>query len=351
MECFRVDESGYTGFDLFNSDQRFQGASAIAISDDDAAHLIKEHFPRMQADELKYSSLSRRAANHERILSLQRELLSSYKCVTYVCDKRYLLALMFLDYAVEPFYYEKGFDFYENGQNYAMASLFYMTGPTFFGQSSFDNILVSFQRAIKSKKAQDLDALVAAIRATNWRELPEILGPLAEFHAPECLSAITTSGVNTDAAPVVLQSLISRMEVLADGPYRVEHDQSENLHTFHGLLQQFIDHDSDIEFYQSEVASLKFPLKLQDVSQVDSKQSAAVQLADVTIGAAIGATNTMTGQRSKGVDPESLMRLYSEDQFIHLIPSLDFAGQRRFREGSQSSELIDYFSRVFSSSN
>jgi len=52
IECFRVDESGYTGFDLLNPDQRFQGASAIAISDEDAACLIKEHFPRLQASEL-----------------------------------------------------------------------------------------------------------------------------------------------------------------------------------------------------------------------------------------------------------------------------------------------------------
>lgn len=40
MECFRVDESGYTGFDLLNLEQRFQGASAVAIDDDQARRLI-----------------------------------------------------------------------------------------------------------------------------------------------------------------------------------------------------------------------------------------------------------------------------------------------------------------------
>lgn len=44
----RIDESGYTGFDLLNADQPFQGATAIAISDDDAARLIKEHFSRLR---------------------------------------------------------------------------------------------------------------------------------------------------------------------------------------------------------------------------------------------------------------------------------------------------------------
>lgn len=51
MELFHIDESGYTGFDLLNPDQRFQGASAIGISDDDAERLIKQYFPRLKADE------------------------------------------------------------------------------------------------------------------------------------------------------------------------------------------------------------------------------------------------------------------------------------------------------------
>ena len=347
MECFRIDESGYTGFDLLNAEQRFQGATAIAISDQDAARLIRGHFPRLQAPELKYRSLSRRPANHPRLLSLQRDLLSSFKCATYVCDKRYLLVLMFVDYAVEPFYYERGMDFYANGQNYAMASLLSVAGPTLLGQAPFDALLVSFQRAVKEKTPEALQTLVAAARATRWDALPEALGPLAQFAAPECLSAIANPGVDTDAALVVLQSLISRMEVMADGPYRVEHDQSKNLLTYNDLLQRFIDHDQEIEFRQTEIASIKFPLKLAEVTQVDSKASPAVQLADVMIGAAIEAANNLTGLRSGGLDPEAVMSLYADNQLIHMIPSVDFEEQRRFREGTQAAEVIDYFAANF----
>ena len=66
-------------------------------------------------------------------------------------------------------------------------------------------------------------------------------------------------------------SLINRMEVMAEGPYRVEHDQSKNLLAYHDLLQRFIDHDQEIEFRQSEIAILKFPLKLVEVKQVELK--------------------------------------------------------------------------------
>lgn len=347
MECFRIDESGYTGFDLLNRDQRFQGASAIAIDNDDAERLIKEHFPRLQATELKYGAISRRPGNHPRILGLLRDLLGNYKSVTYVCDKRFLLILMFLDYAVEPWYFERGTDFYADGQNYAMGSLLAMAGPTLLGKSEFEALLAAFQRAAKEKNREALLDLVAAARRTNWREFPEAIGPLAQDAAPECLSAIATPGVTTDAAMVVLQSLITRMEVMSDGPYRVEHDQSKNLATYHELLQRFIDHEGEVELRQSAIASFKFPLKLTQVRQVDSKASPAVQLADVMIGAALEAANTMTGLRSGGLDPEALMSLYAEDQFIHLIPDIDFEAQRQFRKGTQASAVIDYFAANF----
>jgi hypothetical protein len=347
MECFRIDESGYTGFDLLNPEQRFQGATAIAISDEEAARLIKEHFPKLQASELKYRALVRRPGNHPRLLGLQRDILGNLKCVTYVCDKRYLLVLMFLDYAVEPFYYERELNFYENGQNHSMGSLLYTVGPVLLGKEAFDAMLAAFQRAVKEKSPEALNDLVVCVRRTNWQELPEALGPLAQYAAPECLEAIAAPNVSTDAAFVVLQALVSRMEEMAEGPYRVEHDQSKNLLTYHDLLQRYISHDQNVEFRESEIARIKFPLKLASVTQVDSKTSPAVQLADVMIGAAIDAANTLTGQRIGGLDANAVLGLYAEHQFIYMMPSIDFAEQRRFRQGSQGAELIDYFAAHF----
>jgi|GEM_PF-334860 len=347
MECYRIDESGYTGFDLLNADQPFQGAAAIAISDDDAARLIGEHFPKLQASELKYRALSRRPGNHPRLLGLLRDLLADHKSVTYICDKRFLLILMFCDYAVEPWYYERGHDFYKDGQNYAMASLLALTGRTLLGDPQFDEMLAAFQHAVKEKDASALHALVDATRATAWHQFPEALGPLAQYAAPECLSAVANPGVDTDAALIVLQSLISRMEAMCDTSYRVEHDRSKNLATYNSLLHRLIAHEGEIELKQTKIASFKFPLKLTEVRQVDSKASPAVQVADVMIGAAIEAAMVMTGHRKNGIEPDSLISLYADNQFIHLTPSIDFEEQKEFRRGTQASEVIDYFAANF----
>lgn len=349
MECFRIDESGYTGFDLLNPQQRLQGAAAIAISDEDATRLIEEHFPRHQAPELKYRALSRRPRSQPRLLALLRDLLQNYKCVTHVLDKRYMLILLFCDYAVEPWYYERGANFYADGQNYAMGSLLSFAGPTMLGAEPFDAMLAAFQRAMKEKTPESLDALVVAARRTNWQAFAEAIGPLARDACPECLRAIATPGVSTDVAMVIIQALISRMEVIADGPYCVEHDESKNLATYHDLMQAFIDHTDEVELRQTTITNLKFPLKLTSVTQVNSKASPAIQLADVMIGAALEAGNILIGQRTEGIDLHALLSLFRDDQLIHMLPDLDFEAQKEFRKGTQASEVIEYFAVNFAS--
>lgn len=350
MEIFRVDESGYTGFRLLNDERPFQGACAVAIGDDDARHLINEHFPRLKAEELKYRRLVRRENSYPRLLALHSDILSHYKCVTLLCDKRFLLMMMFLSYATEPWFYSRGAGLYADGRDLALASVLYYCGPPLLGKDRLDRILVSFQDAVKEKSPEACWKLVEAVRASDWRQLPEILGPLGGQACPDCLEAIATPGVSTDAAFIVLQALISRMEVMADGPYRIEHDRSTNLEGYNEVLKSFIGHQETATFRQSDVAEVSFPLKLTSVSQVDSKDSPAVQLADVMIGIAIDALGGMTKIRPVAFDPEKVFSTYLTEQLIHMVPTKDFAGLRRSHRGSQASELIDFIGRNFADS-
>ncbi|WP_238978851.1 hypothetical protein [Novilysobacter arseniciresistens] len=152
MRTVSIDESGYTGADLLNADQPFQGACAIAIPPDEAIRLIQTHFPKLKAAELKYTALARRPSNRDRLLALQTDVLGNFPVTTFVCDKRFLLLLYFLDYAAEPYYHRRGVNFYENGQNYSLASLLYVAGPALLGKSEFETVLIAFQEAVKRRR-------------------------------------------------------------------------------------------------------------------------------------------------------------------------------------------------------
>lgn len=338
-----MDESGYTGHDLLQKSQPLQGASAVNISHDDAAYLIQQHFPKLKAPELKFSSLKRRDGNLKPLFALQQELLANFPCVTCIADKRFILILMFIEYAVEPFNYDLGENLYEDGNNFMMASMAYYVGQAYFGRD-FDEILRAFQHAMHQKTPAAVNSLISCIQAVNWRLLPEVLGPLALEH-PDCIDAIINSETSTDAAFMILQSMISRTELMSDGPYSIEHDRSDNLLRYSEYLSMLIECKTSASFKISEIANIKFPIKLKEVLQVDSKFSPSVQLCDVLVGGAISGARQLI--EDKSLSFYSPLKLYREDQLIHFLPNLDFEEQKKFRRGGQGAELIGFIANQF----
>lgn len=343
MNIFSIDESGYTGRDLLQKSQTWQGASALNISYDDATYLIRQHFPKRKAPELKFSSLKKRDSYQKPIFNLQQEILSNFQCVTCVADKRFLLVQMFIEYAVEPFYYDHGINLYEDGLNVNLASLAYYVCQGYFG-TKFDNILMSFQNAMHEKTEMAIKSLVDNVRAVDWRLLPEVLGPIALEH-PDCIKAIINPKISTDAAFIILQALISRTELMSDGPYGIEHDRSKNLLQYNKYLSMLIDCETQAEFKMSEIASIKFPLKLNHVDQVDSVLSPAVQLCDVMVGSAISAVHQLFTDKSMSY--YSPLKLYEGNQLIHFIPNADFKEQEEYRRNAQGNEYINFIAEQF----
>lgn len=95
----------------------------------------------------------------------------------------------------------------------------------------------------------------------------------------------------------------------------------------------------------SGIAGIQFPLKLEEVYQVDSRDSPAVQLCDVLVGGAVSAAELL--MKEKSLSFYSPLKLYHEDQIIHFLPDLDFEKQREFRRGSQGAEYNDFIRNEF----
>ncbi len=160
-----------------------------------------------------------------------------------------------------------------------------------------------------------------------------------------CVSAAVAAGVQTlDTVEVIdaADNLLGTADSASQGTVRREQIEARPNYRPGEILEA-----APAQFTQSKIASIKFSLKLSEVTQVDSKDSPAVQIVDVLVGAAIEATKVMTKQKKADYDPEALIRLYREDQFIHYIPSLNFDEQKEFRKGSQDADVIDYFSKNF----
>jgi Protein of unknown function (DUF3800) len=98
------DESGYTGPDLLNKDQRFFAYASIAISDTEASELIKiarESHP-VQLPELKARALMSSQRGRGFVAALLAGIEGRYTVSIY--DKLLALCCRFFDYIYEPVY-------------------------------------------------------------------------------------------------------------------------------------------------------------------------------------------------------------------------------------------------------
>ncbi|CAI3928682.1 unnamed protein product [Commensalibacter communis] len=254
-----------------------------------------------------------------------------------------MLTLMFIEYAVEPLYYDHRINLYEDGGNFSTASMAYYVCSGFFG-NGFDIILQKFQDAMRHKTPATVVSLIASVLAVDWRSLSEVLGPLALRH-PDCIDAIMNPNTSTDAAFIILKALISRTEQMSNEPYSIKHDRSDNLLQYNHYLTTLINCKENAKFKGSEIASIQFPLKLKNVNQVDSKLSPSVQLCDVLIGRTISDIREFAENKSSSTC--SVLNLYSDDQLIYFVPNIDFEQQKKFRSGSQGNELIDFVAKQF----
>ena len=340
-----MDESGYTGYDLLNKEQPFQATSALQLSEDTAQKLINNYFPCKNVVELKHKKLSKYKSNWKNLIQLQKEILRNHKGFSFVCDKKYLLILRFLDNCVEPFYYDNGVDFFENGQNYALASLLYYTGSTLWGENDFYNLLYFYQRASKTKLDLNIEVLLDHAKSLFRRgELPEVLGPIANRHR-KCIDELKTDEHGTDITNVLVFGLVSHLEKYIQYPYKVIHDTSKALTNYNRFFEQLIEIKEEITFKKTQITSIIFPLKIKSVSQIDSKSSFGVQLADILVGGIVEHANTLKYPEKKNEYNQEIITLYGDNGLIHMLPNIDFDEQNEFRKENKSAEFIEFLSR------
>ena len=111
-----LDESGFTGDDLYNPDQRFFTIASTVIQNDEAKDILARCFPRYQGSEYKFTNIWKRERSREGLLALAAEIPTiADRAFVWVIDKRFCLLTKMVDYLVEPGAYEAGYDWYANG--------------------------------------------------------------------------------------------------------------------------------------------------------------------------------------------------------------------------------------------
>lgn len=254
--------------------------------------------------------------------------------------------LKFLDDCVEPVAYTYGVDFYEEGHHLALASLIYIAGPPFWGRARFDRLLELYQRAAISKTHECIDDLCDHAKSLCGFQLAEYLSPVATKH-PAFVEGIMNPTSSTNVAFSLLSGLITRLEELSGGAYSVIHDRSPAMRKYHRLLNAIKDKESTASFTISDVCHISYPLLLTDVREADSRSETGLQLADLLAGGVVSGARCLCGYEENNQYNTNVIRQYSDNNLIFMLPNRDFEDIRRSFSGSRISAAIDHVTRLF----
>jgi len=142
-----LDESGFTGDDLLQSDQRVFVCASTTLETADAQALLDATIGPLpqSATEHKHSRLVRTPSGQARVVAFIRELAATPKKAAYFTTfKRFAILAKLVDNWIEPAMFETGYDLYANAGARAMANMLYFCLQGFEGETRFDELLRSY---------------------------------------------------------------------------------------------------------------------------------------------------------------------------------------------------------------
>ena len=202
-------------------------------------------------------------------------------CKVIGFQKDFTLVCNFLLYIYEPYLYEKGFNFFDEGFNIRIANLFYYCFPTFCGRDISIKLYNQFKKCIAEKNNTNnkdlISILVEAKKNCTDKDFSKYL--LADIiyackDLEENLSKLDVSYLDPSYSALI--NLIQLWMKDSHEPLEIWHDESNSV----AKRKKDIDFLSKLNIKPTEVGygeiKATYPLNLKKLSFVESNNSASI---------------------------------------------------------------------------
>lgn len=334
MTTIYIDESGYTGDDLYNPDQPYFTIASSLIGDDEAAAILRRCFPRYQGAEFKFGNIWRRDTHRNSLRSLAAEIPAiADRLFFYVIDKRFSLIVKMFEYLVEPTFTAGGYDYYGNGYARRYMNTIHRDFLRFGSENIYDETAKHWDAFARTPGHQTMDALREHLGKTaknSEHPISTIFAMLAEgtrrFELANAdLHAFTNS--NETQLTAVLASVIHWRQRRPED-FDVIHDESNNFLRRRDVWDTILREDREPgPMEMGDGTSVEFPLRVRSTTGVRSHESAAVQLCDVIAGLGSKASRSFDGREMDAFIAELVTLGAGELTFKGVKPHDDYADE------------------------
>lgn len=286
-----LDESGFTGDDLYNPEQRFFTIASTIVGDDEAGSILERCFPRYQGPEYKFANLWKRGTSRHGLRALASEIPSlADRVFLWIIDKRFCLLTKMLDYLVEPGAYEAGFDWYANGWGLRYMNTAHRDVLRYGSEALYDETVRrwdAFARTPNRSTIEELRQHLQQSEAATPAPLSSLFN-LAQRGLTHFLARNPRLEDFEDSSEIQVTSVLStvtwwRQQRRED--FALIHDESSAFLKQQDLWDTIL--REDFEAPPIPIANgseVELPLRVRSTTAVRSLESPAIQLCDVLAG-------------------------------------------------------------------
>jgi hypothetical protein len=281
-----IDESGYTGEDLFNAEQPFFTLASLNLSEEKCKFLTDKYFGEINARELKHSNILKYPKQQEMVTNFLKELANTPDIVKFsVSDKRYVLITKMVDNLIEPLLYESGYDLYNQGGNIGLSNVLYYMYKTHLSKIEFEDILRNFQIMMRERTTVSYENFFKIFNNTFSNELDELNDFFKLWYlkkSPEDIFSFPKNNLNI--AFTCAFKMVADWSKISKKQHSLIHDNSSNMSKEKKLWDYLVGTDIPSSVVGYDTRIMKLPIQLKETSFVDSKDWSGLQLADILAG-------------------------------------------------------------------
>ncbi|ENN88493.1 hypothetical protein RHSP_04799 [Rhizobium freirei PRF 81] len=285
------DESGFTKYNLLDPSQPIFAIASADIVEGQAREILLDSFPRYRGAEFKFSNiwgsnsragLLRFAAHLESLQDL---------AFIYMADKRFTVLTKIVDFLIEPYVTDGGYDFYADGFCWKYANYIHFGLTQFAPPELLDALLRHYQTFNRNPTPDGLATLqvrLSMMAATTEDRVKIFLEQMALGAALfERYHSLENFHGSDEFQTTTMLAIVSHWRQHYPEDFAVIHDDSSNFLRSREMWGKITSVNVPPQLHRSGDGSfVEYPLRVISTTAMDSKDSPSIQFCDLLAGLA-----------------------------------------------------------------
>lgn len=289
MKTLYFDESGFTGYNLLDPIQPIFTIASTDIDEKYAEQILLESFPKYKGDEFKFTNIWP-STNRSGFIKFGEHLGGlKENAFTWMIDKKFAVLTKIVDFLIEPYITNSGYNFYADGFCWKYANYIHFGFEQFAPPELYQSLVDSYQLFSRTPTPDNLRRLQVTLNlmaSSSTEPVNLFLEQMAigadlfhKFHN------IDTFKGSDELQLTSMLAVVSHWRKNAADDFEVVHDATSNFFRRKELWDKITNNNVPKQLHPlGDGTFVEYPLRVVSTRSENSKHNRSIQFCDLLAG-------------------------------------------------------------------